>query len=149
MTKDQREAMGVLNSGVYDTRSPRVQREQSGQFRFPVIHAIHKDSSKVVVYTNEKLRQGGFGVPKLIFNGYGGWNEPFMDLRGQFGMSEVVFGIPVSSRAEGLEMWRFFKQPAVLEMFQRDMTWSTSRPLIFWSMFLYLKKDLYRARLPQ
>lgn len=121
MTNDPREAIGVLNSGVYGTRSPRIQREQSSIFRFPVIHAIHKDGRKVIVYTDEKLQQGGFGVPKLIFNGYGGWNEPFLDLRGHFGMSEVVFGLPVASRSEGLEMQRFFKHPSVLNMFQRDM----------------------------
>jgi len=132
-----------MNSSVYDTRNDRIRRERTGSYKYPVIHAIHKDKSKVILFTNEKHKQGGIGVPKLIFNGYGGWNEPVLDLNGKYGMSEVVFGLPIHSKEQGIQLFNFFKNEKILERFQNDMKWSTSRPLIFWNMFNHIKKNFY------
>lgn len=148
ITMKEEEAIGVLNSSFYhSTRTDRVSRTQHNGFRHKVIHAIHADGGKVFLYANEKNEKGGFGIPKVIFNGYGGWNKPILDARGQYGMSEVVFGIPISSVEEGREIVDFFQKGA-LERFQTDMTWATSRPKIFWNLFHNIKKGFQRVPLP-
>lgn len=147
LTNDKKKSFKVISSGVYDTRSKRIRRHRTSTFRFPVIHAIHKDKSKVLLYTNERLSRGGFHISKLIFNGYGGWNEPVLDMDGKYGMSEVVFGLVVKSASHGQRLYDFFKKTSVLELFQSDMVWSTSRPLIFWGMFNNIKKDIYKYKI--
>lgn len=148
LTNDNNKAFNVISSGVYDTRSKRIEREKTHVFKYPVIHAIHKDKSVVILYTNEKLKKGGFYVHKLIFNGYGGWNEPILDMKGKYGMSEVVFGLCIDSTENGKNLSQFFQNRKVLNLFQVDMVWSTSRPLIFWNMFKNIRNDIYKYKLP-
>jgi hypothetical protein len=146
LTNKEKDAIGVMNSSFYhSTRDDRVSRKKQGTFKHKVIHAIHADGDPVYLYVNQRDKKGGFGVSKLIFNGYGGWNQPILDLEGKYGMSEVVFGIPVASTEEGREMFRFFQNQKVMEHFQNDMNWSTSRPKIFWNMFQNIKKDFYQS----
>lgn len=148
LTHDKDGAVSVLNSSFYhSTRADRVSQTKEGSFRHKVIHAIHTDGKPVYLYANQKDKKGGFSVPKLIFNGYGGWNQPILDLEGKYGMSEVVFGIPVSSPEEGREMLKFFCRPHVLQHFKNDTEWATSRPKIFWNMFHNIKKGFHLVTL--
>lgn len=121
----------------------RVRRMADPQFRHKVVHAIHKDGTPVFLYSNQRKREGGFGVPKLIFNGYGAWNPPLLDWEGKYGMSEVVFGLPIASRAHGERMLGFFQKPKTLPRFRHDMTWAICRPTISWKLFYYLDPDFF------
>lgn len=133
----------VLNSSFYhSTRNDRVSRTRHGLFQHKVIHAIHSDGREVFLYANKKDKKGGFGVPKVIFNGLGGWNQPILDATGKYGMSEVVFGIPISSEKQGHAMINFFSKD-VLHRFEKDMAWATSRPKIYWNMFNNMKTSFY------
>lgn len=72
-----------------------------------------------MLYANTRDREGGFGVPKVIFNRMGTWNPPILDMRGQYGMSESIFAIPIASREEGEAMIRFFT-PEMCRIFEKS-----------------------------
>lgn len=139
------ERVRVMHTTTYHTssRKDRIRPQRSHIFRHPVVHAIHKDGSLVLVYTDQPLQAGGFGIPKVIFNGLGGWNPPFLDMEGRFGISQSIFAILVSTRQEGEAILRFFDRDT-RRLFKTDMTWSTSKPTITWKMFRSFRRDFYR-----
>lgn len=143
LTKDQKEGINVLYSTAYHTQTKDLKEEKTREFKYPVIHSILKDDKKTVRYTNKKDQKGGFGISKLIFNGYGGWNQPILDMEGKYGMSQVIFALPVSTEKQGKRMIKFFNKDR-LKMFSDDLTWATSKPFIFWKLFRNVRKDFYK-----
>lgn len=145
LTKNQEEGINVLySSSVYESRKSSVKTKEDSVFKYPVIHSIHKDNSRVYLYTDKKEERGGFGVPKVVFNGYGAWNEPVLDGKGVYGMSQVIFGIPIETKKDGIMILNFFKNKNMIQMFENDLCWSTSTNFIFWKMFRNIKKDFYK-----
>lgn len=143
LTKDQKEGINVLYSTAYHTQTKNLKEVKTREFKYPVIHSILKDDKKTVRYTNKKDQKGGFGISKLIFNGYGGWNQPILDMEGKYGMSQVIFALPVSTEKQGKRMIKFFNKDR-LKMFSDDLTWATSKPFIFWKLFRNVRKDFYK-----
>jgi hypothetical protein len=143
LTKDQDEGVDVMYSTVYHTQFKDLKEDKGRLYKFPVIHSILKDDKKQIRYTNKKDPKGGFGVSKIIFNGYGAWNKPVLDVEGKYGMSQVIFALPVASEKQGKKMIKFFNQER-LKMFSEDLSWATSRPFIFWKLFRNIRKDFYK-----
>lgn len=109
MTVDDEEGVDVLySSSVYESRKKNVKKERSGRFKHPVIHSIHKGGDMVTLYTDKRTKEGGFGVPKVVFNRLGNWNKPFLDEHGNYGMTQSMFAIPIRNKKEGKQMVRFF-----------------------------------------
>ena len=127
---------------IYDPRRKNVKREKDKEYKYPVIHAIHKDGKPVILYTNKSKPEGGFGKPKIIFNRLGQWNQPILDLEGRYGLSESAFALLVSSKKEGIDLQNYFNKET-LKMFSMDMQWATSTPNIFWKLFKDLPKNFY------
>lgn len=143
LIKNKNDGVNVLYSrSVYGSDKSSVKKEKDMIFRFPVIHGIQKSNQKFL-YTNKKNKQGGFGVPKVIFNKFGGWNKPILDTEGKYGMSESVFAFPISSEKQGKKMMIFFNKDR-LQMFSEDLNWATSRPSISWKLFRNINKDFYK-----
>lgn len=144
LTTKKSEGTSVLYfRSTYDSRKNYIKKEKDDVFKHPVVHAIHKDGSKVLLYSNRKEKAGGFGVSKIILNEFGGWNKPIIDWNGKYGMSQHTFALPVSSRSEGKEILKYFNQDQLVS-FANDMNWSTSRPTISWKMFQYFKKNFWK-----
>ena len=95
-----------------------------------------------MAYADSRSSDGGFGVPKVIFNYFGAWNTPVLDADGKYGMTEGAFALPISSVEEGKAILRFFHED-MLRIFQEDMTWGTSTQTCFWKLFRYLPKRFY------
>lgn len=122
-----------------------IRDQEDEQFRYPVVHGITK-SGPTIMYTDEKRHEGGFEVSKVIFNCYGAWNNPILDVEGKYGMSQSAFAIVISSEKEGLDIIRYFTSER-LRMFESDLNWATSNPFIFWKLFKDLPKNFYRQNL--
>lgn len=131
------------HSSVYDPRKSYVQREKNKQYRYPVIHAIHKNGSPVFLYTNQKKKEGGFGISKVLFNRLGGWNPPILDWLGSYGTSQDIFYIEISTEQEGKRIIDYFDDEK-RKQFQEGMMWNTSLPSIFWKLFEYFPNYFYR-----
>jgi len=143
LTKDKKDGVDVLYSrSVYGSDKSSVKKEKDAVFRFPVIHAIQK-SNQQFLYTNKKDKKGGLGVSKVIFNKFGAWNKPILDVDGKYGMSESVFAFPISSEKHGKQIIKFFNKDR-LNIFSEDLNWATSRPTISWKLFRNVQKDFYK-----
>ena len=132
----------LYSSSVYRSDKQSISREKTPAFKYKVIHSIHKDGKIVYLYTNKKIKEGGFGIPKIIFNRFGGWNKPILDLEGKYGMSQDTFGIKIDSKEEGDEIIKYFNL-STLKKFEQDMSWATSKPTIFWKMFYSFPRNFY------
>ena len=122
----------------------KVRQVRSEKFVHPVVHALHRNGESRIVYSATKPREGGFGISKVIFNEYGGWNPPMMDRKGRFGMTQDAFCLEISSRQEGEQIVRFFTDVNVLKMFNEDLKWGTSVQHVFWKLFHFLPRDFYQ-----
>lgn len=142
LTKDRTQGVNVLYSTIYHTQTRDLKEEQDLHYKFPVIHSILKQNKKKLRYTNKKSKAGGFGVSKVIFNEFGGWNKPILDWKGQFGMTQHAFALPISSKKEGETILNYFNQNK-LDVFANDFNWSTSRPTVSWKLFRHVKKNFY------
>ena len=80
---------------MYDAMT--LSRRKTAKFHFPIIHTITQRGPGIL-YANKNL--GHFGIPKVILN----LNEkqyPINDYRGEYGMSQLSFGIPIISMGHG------------------------------------------------
>lgn len=144
LTQDQKKGLKVLYSrSAYGSDKKSIKRSLEGAYKHKVIHSIHKDGSQVLLYTNKRNKEGGFGVSKLIFNRLGGWNRPVIDIKGEYGVSQNMFAIVFSSPQDAKDAYKFFRDPKVLAMFQDDFTWTTSMPASFWKMFRNMKDGFW------
>jgi len=140
----QRSCRVLYNGSLYSVRSwIKVKEHPIGPFRYPVVKAVRKGGELVLAYADSRSSDGGFGVPKVIFNYFGGWNRPVLDWEGKYGMTEGAFGLIPRSRDEGRRIVAFFTDD-MLRVFKEDMTWGTSTQTIFWKLFYYLPMDFYK-----
>lgn len=152
LINDQSEKCNVLyNRTVYQrdiSKQNTIRPERDAEFKHPVIHGIRNDKNggPRIMYTNVKREEGGFGIRKVIFNCYGAWNKPILDLEGKYGMSQSAFAIVVDSDREGRNIVEYFTSQK-LKMFQSDFSWATSNPFIFWKLFRSLPKNFYQRNL--
>lgn len=89
----------IFSAGIYDAR--KLSKTKTRQKPHPVVHNITRRGLGIR-YAKEK-EKGHMGVPKVLLN----FNEkqyPYNDYRGEYGMSQLTFGIPIQSKQEG-EMW--------------------------------------------
>ena len=85
----------IYHSSLYDAR--KLSRHKTKKYRFPVIHTLTREGPGIW-YAQEKI--GHFGHPKVILN----VNEkqyPINDYKGEYGMSQLSFGIPIQTKKEG------------------------------------------------
>ena len=126
-----------------DKEKNKVKDAREGEFIYPVVNSIHKNGEPTFKYSSTRPREGGFGVSKIIFNQYGAWNKPMLDMEGRFGMTQNAFCLEVSSRQEADRIMRFFHDEDMLKMFNQDLKWGTSVQHAFWKLFHYLPHDFY------
>lgn len=143
ITNNKKEGMKVLYSrSIYGSDKKTVRTNADQHYKYKVIHSIHVNGSCVYLYTDKKNKDGGFGVSKVIFNEFGNWNKPILDWNGQFGMSQHVFALLISSKQEGEQIIRYFNQNK-LNFFANDLNWSTSRPTVSWKLFRNIKNGFW------
>jgi hypothetical protein len=128
----------IYSSSKYETRQPYISKTKEDVFTYPIIHMLNKDGiGYVYSNTNEK---GHFGIPKVILT-FGRHQYPVNDYKGQYGMSQIIFGLPISSKTEGEKIIKGINS----EKFKQIMLmtkWSTFQTE--WRMFNYLRRDFYK-----
>jgi hypothetical protein len=97
-SKDQ--GIKVLYDTVYHTATHKdyVKKEKTDVYKYPIVNTITLKGLGLR-YTDNTTR-GHFGVPKVLLNK----NEnqyPHNDFKGEYGMTELTFGIPITSKEEG------------------------------------------------
>jgi hypothetical protein len=91
------------------------------------------------VYSNVNDK-GHFGIPKVILS----FNErqyPFNDPTGKYGMTQIVYGIPINNKKEGDEIVEAINSDTFKEIIKATK-WNTF--YTEWRMFKYFKRDFYK-----
>jgi len=114
---------------------------KTNEHKYPVVHTINKDG--VGLWYAKKDKKGHIGVAKVIlnFNGIQYSYKEQNDYEGKYGMSQISFGIPISSKEEGDLILDAIQTPTFKKIL------ASTKWKIFqtdYRMFRYFKKDWYK-----
>lgn len=129
----------VIHDSFYQA-SKFLKEKKTQQFNLPVIHTITKEG---VGIRFAKENKGHFGIPKVILN----FNEQQYshpeqnDYKGNYGMSQISFGIPIKSEKEGEALLKAIQTPEFKEIIKATK-WASFQT--DWRMFTYFKPDFYK-----
>jgi hypothetical protein len=90
MPKKGEETVNVLRSCKYHIQKEYVSKEQTEEFKYPVVYVTYKDGSAKFRYSNTK-KHGHFGTSKVIFSN--GISHPYVDINGEYGLTEFAYAI--------------------------------------------------------
>jgi hypothetical protein len=133
----------IHSSSFYDTR--KLKNNKTDIYKYPIMHSITKDPITISWYTDD-ITKGHFGVSKVILN----FNENQYshkkqnDYKGEYGMSQISFGIPISSEKEGNEILEAVDTIEFKEIIKATK-WGAFQT--DYRMFKYFKKDWYKILL--
>ena len=152
----------IYSASLYDTR--RLKMVKSKKYRCPIIHNMtkkgrgiryssdtgcdNKNKNKKIIKNDNKTKTNSeklgpsksqYGIPKVILN----FNEklyPYNDYLGEYGMSQITFGIRIKSKDEGERIISGINSPAFQEII-RATKWGAFQT--DYRMFSYFRKDFY------
>lgn len=127
----------IYSSSLYETRKPYISKNKDKSYKYPVIHSMNQKGLDLV-YSSEN--KGHFGIKKVILS----FNEkqyPYNDFKGEYGMSQISYGIPIKSKEEGEQVLKFIQSP-FMEQVIKATKWSTFQT--DYRMFKYFDKNFYK-----
>jgi hypothetical protein len=132
----------IYDSTMYRTEKPKtgppkVLPKSNEEYKHPVVHSMTKNGM-VYVYSNQT--KGHFGEPKVLLNK----NEqqyPYNDYEGEFGMSELTFGIPITSKEQGDQIVEAINSDRFREIIKATK-WGAFQTE--YKMFKYFRPDFYK-----
>ena len=138
MTSEEDGIKVIYSSAIYETRKPYVKETKTDKYKYPIVHSINQDGF-VFWYTDDKSK-GHFGVPKVLLN----FNEnqyPVNDYEGKYGMSQITFGIPITSKKQGDVIVKTINSDEFKEIIKATK-WGAFQT--DWRMFKYFRPDFYK-----
>ena len=126
----------VFSAGNYDAR--KLSKTRTMKKKYPIVHNITQKGLGVRYASDRVPTQ--FGIPKVLLN----FNErqyPYNDYRGEYGMSQLTFGIPIKSKKEGEEWISAIESPAFEEII-RATKWGAFQT--DYRMFKYFDPKIYQ-----
>ena len=128
----------LYSRSLYSTTNENTNNIKNTKYIYPLIDSINKNGIKYY-YSNNNT--GFFGIPKIIF-GSSGINNPIIDIKGEYGMTQHAFAIKINSIKEGNEIKKAIISNRFLYLIKEIFNWSTF--LIDWNLFTYFNKDFYK-----
>jgi hypothetical protein len=137
--EEEKKCEVIFSASKYETRKKWVSTQQTDEYQYPVVHNMTlKGPGYVYSSSNDR---GHFGIPKVILS----FNEkqqcPINDYKGEFGMSQIAFGIPVQSKEDGDKLVSFINSD-IGKAIVAASKWSTFQT--DWRMFTYFKEGFWR-----
>ena len=130
----------VLYNTYYHTQKDHLDYPTS-DYKFPVVHTINQQGLGIRYFNSQQDNDTThFGVPKVLLN----QNElqyPYNDYKGQYGMSQLTFGIAISSKKEGDEIVAYLNSDAGKRLIAATK-WNTF--YTDYGMFKSFRKDWYK-----
>lgn len=134
----------IYHSSQFDKRKPYVSQTKNGSYKYPILHSHTIKDGNIFYWSNAKEVTGknfvNMFVPKVILI-KGVYAYPLNDYKGQYGMSNYSFGIPITSKKEGDDIVKAINS----EEFKRLISatkWSSN--FTDHNMFKYFKPDFYK-----
>ena len=132
----------VIYGTNYHTQKKQVMKDKkTSEFKYQIVHSITNDGL-VYWYSNDNSK-GHFGEPKVILN-FGRYqysHKEQNDHEGKLGMSQISFGIPIKSKAEGDEILRTIDTHEFKKIIA-STKWGAFQT--DYRMFKYFKPDFYK-----
>jgi hypothetical protein len=128
----------IYDRSNYGSDKKYTQKDKINEFKYPIIHTMPKNGVRYI-YSNCSDK-GHFGISKVIF-GQTNCKNPYVDMHGEYGMSEHSMGIEITSLEEANKI----KQCLVSDEFNfiiNSCSWSNF--MIDWRLFTYFKKDFWK-----
>ena len=131
----------LYSSSIYDTRRPYVNntKTKTENNNLPVVHNMTKKDGLGFVYSSEN--KGHFGVSKVILS-FGEFQYPYNDWNGEYGMSQICYGLKINSKEEGDKIVEAINSVKFKEILKYTK-WSTFQT--DWRMFKEFKPDFWRS----
>jgi len=128
----------IYSSSIYETRKPYVKETKTEKYKYPIVHCINQ-KGLIFCYTDDNTK-GHFGVPKVLLN-FNQQQYPVNDYEGKYGMSQITFGIPITSKKQGDEIVKAINSDNFKNIIKATK-WGAFQT--DWRMFKYFKKDFYK-----
>jgi hypothetical protein len=126
----------IFDSSFYDAR--KLKSKATTKYKYPVIHTITQNG--LGIKYADQVNKDQIGVKKVILN----FNErqyPYNDFQGKYGMSQLSFGIPISSKKEG-EKWTRFINSDQFARVLKATKWNAFQT--DYRMFRHFNKNIYK-----
>ena len=129
----------------FDKRKPYVSETKKASYKYPILHSHTIKDGNIFYWTNAKEVTGkkfvNMFVPKVILI-KGVYAYPLNDYKGQYGMSNYSFGLPISSKKEGDDIVKAINSEGFKRLI-RATKWSSN--FTDHNMFKYFKPDFYKS----
>jgi hypothetical protein len=122
---------------MYGHDKRNVSKIQDERFKFPVMNSMTQKGN-VLLYA--EADKGHFGVPKVIMS-VGRNQYPYNDYKGEYGLSDSVFGIPITNKEEGDAIISAVNSETFKEIIKATK-WGTFQTE--YKMFKYFRPDFYK-----
>jgi len=126
----------IFDSSFYDAR--KLKSKETTKYKYPVIHTITQNG--LGIKYADQVNKDQIGVKKVILN----FNErqyPYNDFQGKYGMSQLSFGIPISSKKEG-EKWIKFINSDRFKAVLKATKWNAFQT--DYRMFHHFDRNIYK-----
>ena len=123
---------------IYGTDKKNITKTQTEMNPLPVVHNMTKKDGLGFVYSSED--KGHFGVSKVILS-FGRHQYPYNDWKGEYGMSQICYGLKINSKEEGDKIVEAINSAKFKEILKYTK-WSTFQT--DWRMFKEFKKDFWK-----
>jgi hypothetical protein len=137
LTDAERGIQVMHDRTMYGHDKRNVSKTRDERFKFPVMNSMTQKGN-VPIYAD--ANKGHFGVPKVILS-VGRNQYPYNDYKGEYGLSDSVFGIPITSKEEGDSIVDAVNSDAFKEIIKATKwaTFGTEH-----RMFKYFRPDFYK-----
>ncbi len=127
----------IYSRSLYGTDKKNVSRGKINEFKIQIIHNMTKKGYGYV-YSNEN--KGQIGISKVILS-FGRHQYPVNDWEGKLGMSQICYGLNISSKEEGDNIVNAINSDKFKNIIKYTK-WSTFQT--DWRMFKYFKPDFWK-----
>jgi hypothetical protein len=128
----------IYSRSLYGTDKKNMSKIKNKQFNTKVIHSMTQKGIGYW-YTNDTTK-GHFKEPKVVLS-FGRHQYPYNDYKGKYGMSQIVYGLPIKNKSEGDKIVAAINSDAFKKIILATK-WNTF--YTEWRMFKYFKKDFYK-----
>lgn len=144
---DKRQVSGIpiiYNSSKYDTRKPYVNQTKTDVYKYPIIHEMNlkghgfKWTDKPDY--DDTSSQKHFGTKKVILS-FNEYPYPYNDYKGEYGMSQIAYGIPIGTKEEGDRIVEAIESKEFREIIKATK-WGAFQT--DYRMFRYIRPDFWK-----
>jgi hypothetical protein len=130
----------IYSRSMYGSDKSNVRKEKDEEYKYPCAYAINKNNGVEFWYSNTNDK-GHFGVAKVLLS-FGEFQYPYNDYQGEFGMCQIVYGIPVKDKEDGDKLVEYVNSDAFKDILKATKWGAFNTD---WRMFKYFKDGFWRG----